>query len=145
MRLAFYSKLGRRVIIKARDIISKNNISNDIESIKNFRRNAGKYFSNAEISNLAKFRDYYFLSEYRDLIFHVMEHCYDLPEMESMLAKENLEFLSFHFSDENAFEQYSKMFPQDTRRTNLQNWNKFEIANPDTFYRMYQFWVRKKP
>ncbi len=145
MHLAFYSKYGRRVIIKAREIITKHNIKNDIESIKSFRRNSEKYFSSSEISNLLKFRDYYFLSEYRDLIFHVMEHCYDLLQIEALLNKEKLEFLGFHFPDDTIFESYSKMFPQDTKKTNLQNWDKFEKTNPDAFYRMYQFWVRKKP
>jgi hypothetical protein len=29
------------------------------------------------------------------------------------------------------------------KNISLDNWNQFEISNPDTFSNMYQFWVRK--
>ncbi|MCB1591123.1 MAG: methyltransferase domain-containing protein [Alphaproteobacteria bacterium] len=143
MHLAFYSKLGRRVIMKCRDIIEENKIPNDLKSIKEFRRNAQKWLSKSEIENLLKFRDYYFLSEYRDLIFHVMEHCYDLREMDSMMKNHGLEFLAFHLNSNEVFENYAKMFPEDIQMNNLENWHKYETKYPDTFFRMYQFWVRK--
>lgn len=144
MHLAFYSKYGRKAIIKAREIIAKNKISNNHDNIKDFRRNAPKWLPKEDVASLVRFRDYYFLSEYRDLIFHVMEHSYDIPELSEMLKKNNLEFLGFRDMAD-LHQSYSKAFPDDPQRTNLNNWNKFEIANPDSFRRMYQFWVRKKP
>ena len=144
MHLALYSKHARRAIIKAREIIAKNGIGSDLESMKAFRRNALKWLPKEDVESLIRFRDYYFLSEYKDLIFHVMEHCYDIPQISEMLRKNNLEFLGFRDIN-NLHQNYSKAFPDDPQRTNLDNWNKFEIANPDTFRRMYQFWVRKKP
>jgi len=144
MHLAFYSKHARKAIINAREIIAKNRIGGDHESIKEFRRNAAKWLPKQDIESLARFRDYYFLSEYKDLIFHVMEHCYDIPQLSKMLENNNLEFLGFRDMAD-LHQSYSKAFPDDPQRTNLNNWNKFEIANPDSFRRMYQFWVRKKP
>ena len=29
------------------------------------------------------------------------------------------------------------------KNISLVNWNQFEINNPDTFFDMYQFWLRK--
>jgi SAM-dependent methyltransferase len=144
MHLALYSKHARRAIIKAREIIAKNGIGGDHESMKEFRRNALNWLPEEDVESLVRFRDYYFLSEYKDLIFHVMEHCYDIPQISEMLRKNNLEFLGFRDIN-NLHQNYSKAFPDDPQRTNLDNWNKFEIANPDIFRRMYQFWVRKKP
>ena len=144
MHLALYSKHARRAIIKAREIIAKNGIGGDHESMKEFRRNALNWLPKEDVESLVRFRDYYFLSEYKDLIFHVMEHCYDIPQISEMLRKNNLEFLGFRDIN-NLHQNYSKAFPDDPQRTNLDNWNKFEIANPDIFRRMYQFWVRKKP
>ena len=40
-------------------------------------------------------------------------------------------------------EEYSKIFPDDKKNISLDNWNQFEINNPETFATMYQFWVRK--
>ena len=39
--------------------------------------------------------------------------------------------------------EFSKMFPEDKKHISLENWDKFENSNPNTFYNMYQFWVRK--
>ena len=58
-----------------------------------------------------------------------------------MLKNLNLEFLGFL----NPFikTEFSKFFPNDKKNISLDNWNQFEINNPDAFSNMYQFWVRK--
>jgi hypothetical protein len=43
-----------------------------------------------------------------------------------------------------AKKQFSRIFPEDKNSTSLDNWNKFEINNTDTFLGMYDFLVRKK-
>lgn len=55
--------------------------------MKEFRRNALNWLPEEDVESLVRFRDYYFLSEYKDLIFHVMEHCYDIPQISEMLRK----------------------------------------------------------
>ena len=37
----------------------------------------------------------------------------------------------------------TKLNPENNASTSLDLWNKFEIQNPDTFRRMYKFWVQK--
>ena len=85
--------------------------------------------------------DFYSTSSTRDLIFHVQEHRYTILEISKILKNFNLEFLGFtnYFIKKN----YSEYFPNDKKNISLDNWNKFEINNPDTFIGMYQFWVRK--
>ena len=48
------------------------------------------------------------------------------------------------FIQSKAKNKYSKLFSNDKKNTSLNNWNQFEINNPDTFLEMYKFWVRKK-
>jgi len=55
----------------------------------------------------------------------------------------NLEFLGFSFQNYFTKYQYSKLFPNDKKMINLENWNEFEIKYPSTFLGMYQFYVRK--
>ena len=58
-----------------------------------------------------------------------------------MLKNLNLEFLGFiNPSTKNKF---SKLFNNDVKNISLNNWNKFEISNQETFSNMYQFWTRK--
>ena len=59
-----------------------------------------------------------------------------------LLNTYNLEFLGF--TNEEAKKKYSIIYPEDSMNINIENWNKFETENPDTFISMYQFWLRKK-
>ena len=57
-----------------------------------------------------------------------------------MLKNLNLEFLGF--MNPLIKTKFSKFFHNDKKNISLDNWNQFEISNPDTFSNMYQFWVR---
>ncbi|MBK9586274.1 MAG: methyltransferase domain-containing protein [Alphaproteobacteria bacterium] len=144
MHLALYSQHGRKHVENAHKIIAKKQMENNNNSMMEFRALAKKYLGKTDFEAMTRSRDYYFKSGFKDLIFHVMEHRYDIPQLNDMLKRHGLEFLGFR-NDGDLHQNYSKAFPDDPQRTNLDNWNKFEIANPDTFRRMYQFWVRKKP
>jgi hypothetical protein len=74
-------------------------------------------------------------------MFHVQEHRFTIPEIFKILKNQNLEFLGF--TDLLIKDKFLKLFPYDKKNISLENWNQFEISNPDTFSNMYQFWVRK--
>ena len=74
-------------------------------------------------------------------MFHVNEHRFTIPEISKMLKNLNLKFLSFDAPL--IKKKFSKIFPNDKKNISLDNWNEFEISNPDTFFNMYQFWVKK--
>ena len=48
----------------------------------------------------------------RDLMFHVQEHCFGIPEISNMLKELSLEFLGFR--NPLTKTKYSKYFPNDT-------------------------------
>ncbi|MDF3025562.1 MAG: Tetratricopeptide 4, partial [Alphaproteobacteria bacterium] len=86
--------------------------------------------------------DSYHLSMYRDLLFHVQEHCFDIPGIKSALDTLGLEFIKFGLPD-NVWALYARKFPDDKDGRNLDNWHKLELENPDIFTHMYHFWCRK--
>ena len=53
-----------------------------------------------------------------------------------------LEFLGFYHTNE-VKSLYKDHFPADEKQTNLENWARFEEKYPNTFTKMYQFWVCK--
>ena len=89
------------------------------------------------------FNDFYSTSSVRDLLFHVQEHRFTIPQISKILKDLNLEFLGFFFLNPPIKKKFSKLFPKDKNNISLDNWHQFEIDNPDTFINMYQFWVRK--
>ncbi len=88
--------------------------------------------------------DFFSVSGTRDLIFHVKEIRFTIPEIAEMLDKLDLEFLGFEIRGPDILDAYNEMFPGDRSAQNLENWHRFEQANPRSFAEMYQFWLQKK-
>ena len=110
-------------------------------SIRSFREIIKNEKENQYLKKLNYNYDFYSTSNLRDLIFHVQEHRYTIPKISKLLEKYKLEFLGFT----NLYnkKEYSKHYSDDFKNTSLENWNNFEINNPDIFKQMYQFWVKK--
>jgi hypothetical protein len=141
LKLGLYSEISRQHIVKAREFIKEKKFKNTIEDIRNFRESIVKEKDDQLLQKIFNINDFYSISMARDLMFHVQEHRFTLPEISKMLKNLNLKFLSF--DDPLIKKEFSKIFPNDKKNISLDNWNQFEISNPDTFSNMYQFWVRK--
>lgn len=88
--------------------------------------------------------DFYLASTLRDLVFHVQEHQFTLPEIRALLDKYGLESLGFSFGSPRYNAAYAKTFPDDRRCNKLENCGAFKRTQNAIFARMYKFWCRKK-
>lgn len=137
---ARYFRKGRLEPIK--NYIAKNKLSPTAESIREVRKYIFNNLKNSDYSPLATIPDYYNTSGFRDLLMHVQEWDYTIPEIKEMI-KDKYNFIGFTLP-EDKFEKYKKKFPEDRFLNNLDNWHIFEKENPDFFAGMYQFWLQKK-
>ena len=96
-----------------------------------------------ELELLMKWRDFYSMSECRDLCFHVQEHRFSVAQLKTLLHTHNLRFLGF-LLPELIKSQYQKKYTHDLKLTDLDHWAEFEEEHPDTFECMYQFWVTEE-
>ncbi len=144
MQIGLYSKIARRHILKAQDFIKEHKYPLDAEGMKTFRREAHRLLDKKVYEGIQMTADYYNLSMLRDLLFHVQEHDLDVPALEKYINDVGLDFIKFHHRTGDVIEKYRKMFPRDPEGHVLRNWHAYEIANPDTFITMYQFWLKKK-
>ena len=85
--------------------------------------------------------DYYSLSELGDLLFHVQEHRFTIPEIKDWLYVLGLEFCGFE--SDKIVQRFSLNNTGADDPYDLDKWNFYEEANPDTFVGMYQFWCQK--
>ena len=83
--------------------------------------------------------DFYSLSGCRDMLFHVREHNFTLPELAAALDAVGLEFCGFQ-TDDNTRRLYRTLFGS---RQHLTYWDTLERLYPHTFLGMYQFWCRR--
>ena len=141
LKLGLYSEIARQNIVKARNFIKRKNIKSTVDEIRNFREIIENKDVDPALKKIFQSKDFYSTSMARDLMFHVQEHRFKLLEISKILKNLNLEFLGF--SNQKIKSKFSRMFPNDKKNISLENWDKFENSNPDTFYNMYQFWVRR--
>jgi hypothetical protein len=95
------------------------------------------------MAELAGMLDFYGLSNCRDLIFHVQEHRFTLPQIDDALRALGLDFLGFELGDGDAMKRFRAQNPEPGALASLAKWHDFECENPRVFSRMYQFWCRK--
>lgn len=139
MKIGLYSREARKNIAVVRRQIQELH-ANKPDDMLTFRQDLIKSGDTLSRS-LAHSSDFYSTSNFRDLIFHVKEHTFTIPEIEKMLNQIGLHFSGFETSAVNLFmEQY----PDHNALYSLTKWNDFEKSNPFFFSGMYQFWCQKK-
>ena len=143
IHLGLYSKLGRRDVVAARQYIQERGFTATPDGIRQARKELVELDAAHPARSVLRFRDFFSLSECRDLLFHVHEKRYNLAEIRKLIESSGLRFIGFVFSDSHVAEKYQRMFPGDTAMLNLENWIIFEEQYPDTFSEMYQFMCQK--
>lgn len=142
MALGLYSEAGRREVVAARERVAAEGLPRTLQEIRERRQ---RLMSDAQAQRFASFlssRDFYSASACRDLLFHVQEHRFTLPQLKAALAGLGLTFIGFEVDADVAM-AYAQRFPDDPARINLDHWHAFETERPSTFVRMYQFWAQK--
>jgi SAM-dependent methyltransferase len=139
MFIALYSEIGRQAIITSRQHIEAQRIPDTPDGIRAFRRHVMSLPYDHPLRDITERRDFFSLSECRDLVFHIQETRYTLPELKDIMNDLGLSFLGFREQKKNIQQNYAEMFPDDIGMANLDHWHVFEQKNPDTFARMYQF------
>jgi tetratricopeptide (TPR) repeat protein len=142
MWLGFYSELARKDVVIARELIAERGYKSNVKDIRRCRQEIMSPENRDHFSRIITSNDFYGMSTCRDLIFHVQEQRYTLPQLKEIMKELGVRFIGFPIGSF-AMEQYGKRFPEDKSKTNLDKWDIFENENPDTFAGMYQFLVQK--
>lgn len=148
MKLGLYSRLARRKLEGARTLIAGSIPAAAVgrldaigpDTIRQARHLLIER-NDASLDILER-PDFYTVSNCRDLLFHVNEHCLTLDAIAGFLKSQDLTFLGFVL-DAPVLSAYRLRFTGDPAAVDLGNWQQLENENPDIFSSMYEFWVRK--
>jgi 2-polyprenyl-3-methyl-5-hydroxy-6-metoxy-1,4-benzoquinol methylase len=138
MRIGLYSEVGRRDVVAAQHFAAERGFRPVADDIRRCRDE----LLDSPLRSIAKHRDFFTVSECRDLLFHVQEHRHSIPQIQSFLRERNLRFLGFETAAA-VCEAYRSRFPRDAAMTDLGNWHALEAVAPETFASMYQFWIQR--
>ena len=143
MKIGLYSETARQSITLIRSLIQENGINTDTKSIRSLRRRIiQNQHEDINCDSVLKSGDFYSLSSCRDLLFHVQEHCFTIPQLKTSLQQLDLRFMGFQAVVEQIYTDYSRMFPEDQEMIDLDNWCQYEQNESTAFKRMYQFWCQ---
>ncbi|MBS1214728.1 MAG: tetratricopeptide repeat protein [Proteobacteria bacterium] len=143
MCVGLYSENAGQTVLRARQMVRAMGLKATADDLRRFRGEVlgGVY---PELSLLVNWRDFYSLSMFRDLVFHVNEHRFTPLRIQQCLDELGLEFLFMADVEPSARQRYAAMCPHDPWGTQLENWAAFEDQFPHTFVGMYRFFVRKR-
>lgn len=140
MKIGLYSEAARTSIVKIREEIAVKGLGTSEDEIRKFRKFLAQS-TNEHHWQISRSSESSSLSTLRDLIFHVQEHRFTLPQISSCLGELGLEFCGFE--DSAIVTEFENFFGPGADAYDLSLWNQFEESRPSTFAAMYQFWCQK--
>jgi len=140
MRIGLYSEIARRGVVQIHDEIEQSNIESSHDAMKLFRN---KIVSSEEEHHrwIVLSPDFYSMSTFRDLLFHVQEHRFTIPQIEASLIQLGLVFCGFE--DTKTVQNFKSKSLTENALYDLEKWDIYEKENPSVFAAMYQFWCQK--
>ena len=142
MQVGLYSAHARAEINEARKLVAARGYPATADGIRQARQDL---FARPKHFNFMTLRDFFTTSEVRDLIFHVHEVQFTIPEIADFVAANDLDFIGFEFANQALHQHHRAEFQRrGWPLTDLARWDEYERANPDIFANMYVFWVQKK-
>jgi hypothetical protein len=142
MQVGLYSAHARRGIVAARKMIAERGYPSTPEGIRRCRQDL---LNGTEKFDFMTWDDFFSVSACRDLLFHVHEHQFTVPEIKDFLAQSGLNFVGFEFTPQDAHLHYRNLFARNGWSLgDLDRWDAFERENPKLFAAMYMFWVQKR-
>jgi tetratricopeptide (TPR) repeat protein len=142
MRIGLYSDRGRIAVRQATEFVKALGFGLMLDDIRSARQAIIAAKDQPFAREILQFTDFYSMSECRDLLFHVQEHRFTIPEIAAMLERHKLQFIGFE-GDTPDFLRLQSEMPHDSPVSTLAAWHEIEHDNPELFSAMYQFWVRK--
>ena len=141
MQIGLYSELARKHIVQIRDEIEQSNIESSYDAMKLFRNKIASSEEEHHKSVVSSF-DFYSMSALRDLLFHVQEHRFTIPQIEASLTQLGLVFCGFE--NREAVQNFKLKNSTETALYDLEKWDTYEKENPSVFARMYQVCCQKE-
>ncbi|MDP4069518.1 Photosystem I assembly protein Ycf3 [Rhodobacteraceae bacterium IMCC1933] len=140
MNIGLYSEMARQHIVEMRQEISKAGIGSSDAAMKSFRTTV-MTSDQKHHKKILNSSDFYSLSALKDLLFHVQEHRFTIPQIQNCLTELGLKFCGFEADKIVSHFKLTNTGASDPY--NLDKWHAYEEGNPGVFIGMYQFWCQK--
>ncbi len=142
MRIGLYSELARESVVRMRNVIADKGFASDVKGIREGRRYV-MFSDDQSVKDLLPSRDFYTTSMCRDLLYHVQEHRFTLPQIKQCLAELGLDFLGIEFDRARHLLAYQRRNSEDRNFSDMDALYAYEQDDHEVFRGMYRFELRK--
>jgi Flp pilus assembly protein TadD/SAM-dependent methyltransferase len=125
IRIGLYSELARHHIVEVRKEITLLRVRASESEIREFRRSLTES-NDGNHHQLTNWNDFFSLSMLRDLIFHVQEHRFTLPQIKNCLDELGLKFCGFENKD--IISIFRKLHGEEVDIYDLALWHQYESS-----------------
>jgi SAM-dependent methyltransferase len=141
MQVGLYSAYGRREVLATRALVSERGYQSTVEDIRRCRQDL---LSMPQRFGYMQWNDFFSTSDCRDLLFHVHEQQFTIPEIKAFIIENGLNFIGFEIKPDEMHRQLRQLFTSSGWSLgDLDRWDVVERDNPDMFSTMYGFWIQK--
>lgn len=143
MRIALYSETARQPLTVAREEIARRGLRPIAEDIREFRTLVLSGATNGGLEEFSSGREFYSLSDCRDLLFHVQEHRFTPTRISEALTGMGLDLIGFDLSHLNTPQGFHEASRYDREMVDFAACERIEELYPRAFLSMYRFWCQK--
>lgn len=143
--VGLYSEIGRHAVVEARAHIVRAGYRDDPDGIRALRRSLMLDGAPPALDGvMSPASDFWTLSDCRDLLFHVNEHRFTLPQIGEMMSTAGLEFLGVQFGHAADRTRYLAQNARSGALRDLQALHRHEREHPEVFGDTYRLWARPR-
>ncbi len=146
IKISLYSQYARDSVNQIRELFSRDIEKIDPHKIKIIRQAIFQGDVIKDIDGIIRSDDFYSMSGTIDLLFHQFERQFTPIGLQNLCDDFNLEWLGFSNLKDSVKDDFLAFHKNNNANLkNLDQWDEFERANPNTFSVMYQFYCQYKP
>jgi hypothetical protein len=139
LRLGVYSRSGRDAIVRFRAGQAQSRV--DPATLREIRHGILQAGAGGPYADVLRFRDFYSLSGFRDLLLHEQECQFTIPGLRALLMAHGLSFLRFALQPGMTEALHERAAP-GTSAFDLESWHQAERRTPSLFAGMYILFAR---
>lgn len=143
LSIGLYSEIARQPIVEARAHIDREGYPANLDGIRLLRRDLMLRKKPELEAVMSPASDFWTTSDCRDLLFHVNEHRFTLPQISDMLRAAELAFLGVEFGNETDRTRFLSALDSPMAVQDANALHRYEVEHPEVFGDTYRVWARR--
>lgn len=141
IRVALYSHRARAPVRAAHEVIAREGLEPTAAGVRALRRIAFAASTGSALNALTASDDFHSVSGCRDLVFHVHEQAFTLPQIADLASAAGLDVIGLDAPPQ-AVSAFRQAYGATANALDLALWDALEQARPFLFAAMYPLWLR---